>query len=202
MSFPKPVPESKLEAIRAQEQETVKRWEAANYDPKAHQAETVMKRHRQEQFLEIFRKCLSPKLACKQVGISVATYRKWRNTDSWFAEQLNEAMSDWREELLGSAVSRAIGYTAANPETGELITDASGKVKYFDGSDSLARALLNMDSDEQKKSGVNVIVNIDLAAAGFEDPKLAAETAEHFGKAAGAVVDAEFTEVKDSDDDD
>lgn len=164
MSFPRPVPETKLEAMRKAEEERIKRWQEVNYDPANHVAASVDRRQRQERFLEVFAKCLSPKLACKQSGVSMAAYRKWRRTSTWFAEQLNGVMEEWEHEAQASIAGRIIGYTVEDSETESgLKEDASGKVRYFDASDSLGRQYVDHHQRalSPDKQGVTIEINFD-----------------------------------------
>jgi hypothetical protein len=186
--FPRPVTDEKLKLIRQQEAKRLEQYDAVGYDPDSagHQISAAMRRANQERFLSVFALCLSPRLACKQADVSLQTYQRWRSSDSWFAEQLNTVMDDWREELLSSAVTRAIGYTRAD-ENGELVRDASGKVIYTDGSDSLARQLLQMDQGEKGNANPTVIVNIDFAAAGY------------VASITDSALEGEFTEVDAND---
>jgi len=179
--FPRPVSQSQLEQMRAEEERKQERYDEVGYDPDspAHVVSKAMQRENQERFLNLFAKCLSPSLACKQAGISQATYAKWRSTDVHFAERLNEIMEGWRAELLSSAVTRAIGYTAVDDQ-GNTQTDASGKVVYHGASDQLAKALLALGADEQKKSEAAVSVTINLAAFGASElPTVIAQNYEH-----------------------
>jgi hypothetical protein len=175
--FPKPVPATRLAEMRAAEKEREKQREqvGTNMVSPSHEISKAMKRQNQERWLELFSKCLSPKLACNQSGVSIATYNKWRSTDVWFAERLNEVMEDWRAELLSSAVTRAIGYVQRDPETGEVETDGEGKVVYHGASDSLTRALLNMDREDAARAGANVNVNINQKAFGMQEEAAAVE---------------------------
>jgi hypothetical protein len=181
--FPKPVPATRLAEMRAAEKEREKQrqQDGADMETPSHEISKAMKRQNQERWLELFSKCLSPKLACKQAGVSMGTYSKWRSTDVWFAEQLNQVMEDWRSELLSSAVTRAIGYVQRDPETGEVQTDGEGKVIYHGASDSLTRALLNMDREDAARGGGSVNVNINLKAFGMQEE--------------AAVVEAEWEEL-------
>ncbi|MEM6771662.1 MAG: hypothetical protein AAF597_13845 [Bacteroidota bacterium] len=158
-------------------------YEESGYDPNspAHVVSKAAQRANQERFLGVFSRCLSPKLACKQAEVSRKTYQSWRSTDVWFAERLNQIMEDWREELLSSAVTRAIGYTVEDDD-GNLATDASGKVVYQGGSDQLARALLQLGNVDRKQ-GTTVQVNINLEAAGYDEALVPKP------------VEAEFTQV-------
>ncbi|MEM8492160.1 MAG: hypothetical protein AAF756_15170 [Pseudomonadota bacterium] len=167
--FPKPVPDERLEKMKEAEAKRLAQYEERGYDPgsAAHVVSKAAQRANQERFLEVFSRCLSPKLACKQAEVSSTTYQKWRSTDVWFAEQLNQVMEDWREELLSAAVTRAIGYTTVDDD-GNLTTDASGKVVYHGGSDQLARALLQLGGDESKRrEPVHITINLD--AAGYNE---------------------------------
>jgi hypothetical protein len=180
--------------MRAEEERKQERYDEVGYDPDspAHVVSKAMQRENQERFLNLFAKCLSPNLACKQAGISQATYAKWRSTDVQFAERLNEIMEGWRAELISSAVTRAIGYTAVDDQ-GSIQTDASGKVIYHGASDQLAKALLALDGDEHRKSRSEVSVTINLTAFGAtESPAVIAHEHGHL------VVDGETSELVDS----
>lgn len=54
---------------------------------------------------------------------------------------------------------RATGYLRHN-EKGEIETDATGKPIYHGASDVLAKSLLGMDQDEQKKGEVSITINV------------------------------------------
>lgn len=104
-----------------------------------------------------------PQLACKQLSVSVSTYRNWRQTDSWFCEQLNEVIGDWKGELIASSISRAVGYVRED-ENGNIETDAQGKIIRHGASDQLAKVLLQFDDETKSKEKVAVNVIIDMGA--------------------------------------
>ncbi len=163
MAFPKLIPETSIERIKEHEAKHQKHLESVGYDPQYNEIEMAQARQRKERWLELFSQCFSPALTCKQLGINVNTYRKWRTTDSWFAEQINECINDWREEVLTSAIGRAVGYVREG-EDGEIETDASGKIIRHGASDSLTKSLLDWDRPEEKQSSGGVVVEINVGA--------------------------------------
>ena len=163
MAFPKLVPDTTIQRIKSEETEHQKYLESIDYDPQFNVVEVAQTKQRKERWLELFSQCLSPQLACKQIGISTTTYRKWRQKDSWFCEQLNEIIGDWKGELLASTISRAVGYVRED-ENGNIETDAQGKVIRYGASDQLAKALLQLDDDAKGKSDASVTVVIDMGA--------------------------------------
>jgi hypothetical protein len=192
MSFPVIVPQAKIDRLRKEKERREERWAEIGHDPERNGSlQAALKR--KECWLEIYSQCLSPSLACKQTGIAMSTYRKWRSEDVDFCEQLNAHVRDWREELLSSAVTRAIGRTHKDEE-GKLKRDASGKIIYTDGSDSLARQLLGMDAEEGKSENQSVNITFNLSAYGLERGE--AETIAEVNTRTLGAVDAEFTEVE------
>lgn len=167
MSFPKLVTQEAIEQIRAQEDAHKEHLNAISYDPSFNRVEVQRARERKERFLELMSQCLSPKLACKQLGISTKTYRKWRTSDSWFCEQLNHIIQDWKGELVTSSIGRAVGYVREDEDTGEIETDAQGKIIHYGASDRLAITLLNADRKEQESSQV-VNISLNFSALGVE----------------------------------
>lgn len=160
MSFPKLVPETTIQRIKNEEAEHQQHLESIDYDPRYNELEVMQTRQRKERWLELFGQCFSPQLACKQLGISQQTYRKWRQTDSWFCEQLNETITDWKDELLTSSLSRAVGYVR-DDENGNIETDAAGKIIRYGASDQLAKAFLQIDEKSTKNEPVQVIINME-----------------------------------------
>jgi len=167
MSFPKLVTQDAIDQIKAEEEAKQEHLKEIGYDPSFNRVEVQQARERKERFLELLSQCLSPKLACKQLGISTGTYRRWRSSDSWFCEELNHIIQDWKGELVTASIGRAIGYVRNDEETGEIETDAQGKIIRHGASDRLAIALLNADRKEQE---LNPVVNISLnfSALGVE----------------------------------
>ena len=171
MAFPKLVPDTTIQRIKTEETEHQKYLESIDYDPQFNVVEVEQTKQRKERWLELFSQCLSPQLACKQLGINISTYRSWRQKDSWFCEQLNEIIGDWKGELLASTIARAVGYVRED-ENGNIETDAQGKVIRYGASDQLAKALLQLDDDtkDKGKSSVNVIINMGaLTGRGVPD---------------------------------
>ena len=168
MSFPKLVPPEAIEKIKADEEARQEQLKDMAYDPRFNRVEVQQARERKERFLELLSQCMSPKLACKQLGISTTTYRHWRSTDSWFCEELNHIIQDWKGELVTSAIGRAIGYVRLDKETGEIETDAQGKVIRHGASDRLAINLLNAEKREQEMN-TNVTINLNMGALGITD---------------------------------
>ena len=163
MAFPKLVPDTTIQRIKSEETEHQKHLESIDYDPQYNVVEVEQVKQRKERWLELFNQCLSPQLACKQLGISSTTYRKWRQTDSWFCEQLNEIIGDWKGELLASSISRAVGYVRED-EDGNIETDAQGKIIRHGASDQLAKVLLQFDDEVKPKANTPVNVVIDVGA--------------------------------------
>ncbi len=118
---------------------------------------------KKEEFITVYRRCLSPSIACKQAEISVAIYKQWKAKDPLFCVALNDCILSARDELVGAAIVRATGYLTKDEETESgYEEDASGKPKYKGGSDLLAAKLLDLkeDSDGKSSATVNVSVNI------------------------------------------
>ena len=199
MSFPRLVTQETIDRIKAEEQAHQERLEDMAYKPRFNRVEVQQACERKERFLELLSQCLSPKLACKQLGINTTTYRKWRTSDSWFCEELNHIIQDWKGELLTSSIGRAVGYVRNDKETGEIETDAQGKVIRYGASDRLAITLLNADRKEQE---LNQVVNISLNFSALGVEKAPPEV-EHLasnvieGEVVEQVPDADPVEVSD-----
>jgi len=142
------VPESTIERLKHEDEEHRKHLVEVGYPVESWQRDIRMRRIRQERFLDVYRRCLSPTITCKQTDISLASYRKWRSTDPWFCEQLNDVIEDWRERLMGSALARAVGYLSVD-EAGNIVVDAEGKPVYAGASDTLTKALLGLNDTVQ-----------------------------------------------------
>lgn len=168
MSFPRLVPQDTIDRIKAEEEAHQGRLKEMAYNPQFNQVEVQQAHERKERFLELLSQCFSPSLACNQLGISVGTYRRWRSTDSWFCEELNHIIQDWKAELLTSSIGRAVGYVRNDKETGEFETDAQGKVIRYGASDRLAINLLNAEQKDQQQNA-NVTINLNLNALGITD---------------------------------
>ena len=122
-----------------------------------------------ELWLGVYARCLSPSIACWQSGVSLATYKRWRSTDAAFCRGLNNIIVEAKEELIGSVLSRATGYTQAcdidDPTESGHKEDSSGKVIRYGASDQLARSILQLDDNKKdKNSGASVTVVIDMGA--------------------------------------
>jgi len=167
MSFPKLVTQEVIDQIKTKEDAHQEHLNEIAYDPSFNKVEIQQARERKERFLELLSQCLSPKLACKQLGISTKTYRGWRSSDSWFCEQLNHIIQDWRGELLTSSIGRAVGYVRNDKDTGEIETDAQGKIIRYGASDRLAITLLNAERKEQESNQV-VNISLNFSALGVE----------------------------------
>lgn len=171
MSFPRLVPQDTIDRIKAEEEAHQERLKEIAYNPRFNQVEVQQARERKERFLELLSQCLSPKLACTQLGVSTTTYRRWRSSDSWFCEELNHIIQDWKGELLTSSIGRAVGYVRNDKETGEIETDAQGKVIRYGASDRLAINLLNAEQKDQQQDA-NVTINLNLNALGIKDGEI------------------------------
>ena len=152
MSFPKIVPQSQIDEMR-------KHQKKGPFTPAQAEAE-----ERKALWLAVFEKCLSPKIACRRIGISMNTYRLWKTNDPDFAEALNESLYDWREELHSSALGRAIGYTKPSSETESgFDEDAEGKPIRYNASDPMAKMYLqgqinraDLEADEETTVVINM----------------------------------------------
>ncbi len=100
-------------------------------------------------FLDAYRLCLSPSIACNRSGVNKKQYDRWRKSSHTFAVQLNAIIEDAKDELFGSVLVRATGYLR-NEDKGEFVVVAVGKQIYYGASDPLAIALLKSvdDTDE------------------------------------------------------
>jgi hypothetical protein len=200
MSFPKLVPPEAIEKIRADEEVRQKRLEEMAYDPRFNRVEVQQARERKERFLKLLSQCMSPKLACKQLGISTKTYRHWRSTDSWFCEELNHVIQDWKGELVTSAIGRAIGYVRLDKETGEIEADAQGKIIRHGASDRLAINLLNAEKREQDMNA-NITINLNMGALGITDcevidGQLVKKDAEKLGHLPSNMIEVEVGDAE------
>ncbi len=158
MSIPKLVPMDHIKKLEDDENNAFNKMIVA-YDDQKRQSDD-----QKEQWLAIYGKCLSPSVACKQTGISLETYKRWRSKDPSFCRGINTCIESARDELLGSALNRAIGYTRPDPDNPtEPETDFDGRVIRHGASDTLAKRLLEMDVDDGKGNRGNVVVNIDFA---------------------------------------
>ena len=187
MSFPKLITQEAIDRIKAQEAAHQEHLNEIAYDPSFNMVEVQQAHERKERFLELMSQCLSPKLACQQLGISTKTYRGWRTSDSWFCEQLNHIIQDWKGELLTASIGRAVGYVREDEDTGEIETDAQGKIIHYGASDRLAVTLLNADRKEQES---NQVVNISLNFSALGVDKVPPEV-EHL---ASNVIEGEVVE--------
>jgi len=160
MALPKLVPLDHIEKLEHNEHEAFVSM-LNNYEEQKEVSDST-----KEQWLAIYARCLSPSVACKQLDISVDTYRKWRSNDPRFCRSLNACIEQAQEELVGSVLTRATGYTRADEETDSgHVEDSSGKVLRFGASDTLAKAVLGLDKPEQNRGeGTALKVVIDVGA--------------------------------------
>ncbi len=154
MALPKLVPQDHIEKLKEQEHESYVSM-LMNYAEQKEASDTT-----KEQWLAVYARSLSPSVACKQIGVSLDTYRRWRNSDPRFCESLNACIEQAKEELVGSVLSRATGYTRLD-EDGKLEEDAEGKIIRYGASDALAKAVLGLDKPEaEDKDSVRVVIDI------------------------------------------
>jgi len=124
-----------------------------------------------EQWIAVFLRCLSPSIACKQVGVSLSTYRRWRNTDPKFCKAINRAMELSHEELQTSAYARATGYFKPDPDSGSgYEEDAAGRPIRYGQSDRLAIALIQPPRHHSEQAIGGVTVNLNFGALGIDKP--------------------------------
>lgn len=133
---------------------------------------------RQELWLHTFERAMSVSYACRKTGVPLSTYGRWRTKDWRFCERLNEIIARMRDELATSAYVRAIGHTVVNPETGEVVTDAEGRVMRQGGSDSLTRALLGLDKPVVQIGQLQTVVFEMMGADDEDGPALEHTTVE------------------------
>ena len=193
MSFPTLVPEGTIDRLKREEKKAKQKLLEQNGD--LYNGETKVEVNlEKEQWVAIFAKCLSPSVACKQTGVSLARYRRWRQHDWRFCEKLNEALDGMRDELITSVIGRATGYVAAcdeeKPTESGYVEDASGTVRRFGGSDVLAKSLL-LSVEEEAESRVHV--SIDLGSLGLSH---AAAQVEDTGQD-GTIIEIESDELRD-----
>lgn len=121
-----------------------------------------------ELWLGVYARGLSPSVACRQSGVSLATYKRWRNTDAAFCRAINNVIVDSMDELKGSVLARATGYVRLadvnEPTDSGYEEDASGKIIRHGASDTLAKAVLGLDKPEAQSGGGPVNVVIDMRA--------------------------------------
>ena len=167
MSFPTLVPEGTIERLKREEKKKLQKLAVQNGNEYHGPVKEEINLEK-EQWLAIFAKCLSPAVACKQTGVSMARYRRWRQHDWRFGEGINEAMDGMRDELITSVIGRATGYVAAAPEDAPTdsgyVEDAAGTVRRFGGSDVLAKSLL-LSAEEEAEQKVRI--SIDLGGLGL-----------------------------------
>lgn len=124
-----------------------------------------------EQWLEVFERCLSPTIASKQIGVSLHTYRRWRNTDPEFCRAINRSLELAHEELQGSAYSRATGYLKPSDETESgYEEDAAGTPIRYGSSDRLAIAILQPPRHIEEAAQPAVNISLNFAAVGVTEP--------------------------------
>lgn len=156
MTYLKLVPEHHIEKLEKEQHEKFHNMLDSHMKSKRRSMKT------KEQWLEIFRRCLSPQLACKQTQLSIKTYQRWRKTDPWFCRKLNEIIEEAHEEMIGSAYARATGYYKPDLETESgFEEDATGRPIRHGMSDRLAIAMINgsQRAAEQSPSNVTVVIN-------------------------------------------
>jgi len=154
MPLPDFIPSDHIAALEENRQEAVKKIIRSFTGDR----ETNLAKHR---WVNVFGSCLSPKITSKITGIPVERYYRWRNSDPDFCRAINEAILAAREEMLGSALHRAIGYLKPDPTTKSgFEEDADGVPIRYGGSDMLVRALLGLDEKKPKEEG-GVVVFLD-----------------------------------------
>lgn len=63
-------------------------------------------------FLEVLKEMPIVSVACKRVGINKATIYRWRNSDSAFSDNLNNALEEGRDSIADLAESRLFSHVS------------------------------------------------------------------------------------------
>ncbi len=99
-------------------------------------------------------------------GIDDHTLELYLCRSPWFCERINFAVNKMLAEMKISAISRAIGFTKTDSETGKPEEDATGRIKRYNASDALAQTFLRPGS----VGGVDLTE--EAAQQDFPDPLL------------------------------
>jgi len=150
--IPKPVSPLKLAELKLNssdvwdEQSPIEEWQSENRQKVA--------------FLDAYRLCLSPTIACNRAGVSKRKYDEWRKSSYEFAVRLNAIIEDAKDELFGSVLVRATGYLRED-DKGNIEVDAVGKPIYYGASDPLAIALLkSVDDKDEEDKPKGIVINL------------------------------------------
>ena len=154
--IPRPISTTKLEELKLHSSDI--------WDEDEHPLEVWQSENRQKvAFLDAYRLCLSPSIACNRSGVSRGQYNKWRKNSYQFAIGLNAVIEDAKGELFGSVLVRATGYLR-NDDEGKIEVDAVGRPIYYGASDALAVALLKSTEDkEEDEKPKGIIINLTPA---------------------------------------
>jgi hypothetical protein len=98
---------------------------------------------RQEQFLFMFERTMSPQLSRRYAKVTIDEVRKWR--DGWydFGLRYNEIIEDWIGRVLSTSFNRAIGYVNVDDSSPSgFEEDALGNPVIAGGNDKLAAMIL------------------------------------------------------------
>ena len=155
------IPESHIEELEKGKAEKFSRL------MESYQQSSISGNVTKQEWMEVFGKCLSPRVACKRVGVSYGTYQKWRNTDPDFCRAINHYITLAYEELQASVMNRAIGYLEED-DNGEVVTDAMGRPVYSGGSDALAKAIMQQEGEMQADTVIEIKWGDDERVATIE----------------------------------
>ena len=127
---------------------------------------------RQEKFLAAYDLSLSVELGCRSAGISKGTYSKWRATSPVFMRHINVIVERWQAELVGTTISKAVGYFVPDDDQPDGIAkDPMGRPIRTGVSEPLARRWLDALIPTNKETEANVSVTIDLGQLGVSHGK-------------------------------
>ena len=137
---------------------------STNYDIFDHEngnlAEWQSENRQKIAFLDAFRLCLSPTIACNRSGVSRRRYDRWKAKSYNFGVMLNGVIEEAKEELFGSVLVRATGYLRRD-DNGDIEVDATGKPIYYGASDPLARALMKAGSEVENTEPKGMTIVLD-----------------------------------------
>ena len=159
-----PFDDMKIARVKKYEREKQARYEEVGYDEAVCANNKQAQKYSMDCFLENYERSLSVKLACRHSQISTGTDYKWTKKCSWFLEEMNEKKAMIYEDLLGSAISQAKGYTRINPETGEIEVDAEGVPIRHGGNPALIAKFIGLDDRSADANNGVVKVVLDMGS--------------------------------------
>lgn len=111
----------------------------------------------QNDFIEIFSRCFSITKTLASLDIKRPKYNKWRTTSILFVYAFNNVISNWYDDIMASAATRAKGHLVADEETSSGYKEsADGTPIYHDADTPLTKMFLKAMHPEEFSENTSV----------------------------------------------